>query len=131
MIAGAAFLAAGVVLNVWAERLFRHNDVGVCPFTPVPVLIERGPYGVSLLSGALSNIWSSVAFLIWLHYAFVLPEEAFLRREVGEAFDPAVYDRRRSRSETSPAVMGRRYSGLTPAGSKRSRFSACSALAPA
>src|SRR5262245_18715199 len=39
MIAGAAFVIAGVVLNVWAERLFRHHGVGVCPFTHVPVLV--------------------------------------------------------------------------------------------
>jgi len=101
--AGAIFLASGVVLNVWAERMFRHNGVGVCPFTHVPVLISAGPYrvtrnpmyvglvclnlGVTLFSGVLENLWSSIALLIWLHYAFILPEEAFLRRKLGEAFD--------------------------------------------
>src|SRR5262249_41122952 len=41
MAAGATLLAAGVLLNVWAERLFRRNHVGVCPFTDVPVLFDR------------------------------------------------------------------------------------------
>jgi hypothetical protein len=88
---------------IWSERLFRRSDVGVCPFTRVPVLIETGPYrvtrnpmyvgliclnlGATLFSGVVANIWSCVAFAIWLHYAFVLPEEAFLRSEVGAAFD--------------------------------------------
>jgi len=103
MIAGGVLLLAGAALNVWAERLFKRHGVGVCPFTPVPLLVARGPYrltrnpmyvglvclnaGVALLTGVLANLWSSVALVIWLHYAFVLPEEAFLRQEVGAAFD--------------------------------------------
>jgi protein-S-isoprenylcysteine O-methyltransferase Ste14 len=108
MVPGALLLVLGIVLNIWAERLFRMKDVGVCPFTPVPVLIVRGPYrltrnpmylglvclnlGVTLLTGVLPNLWSSIAFVIWLQYAFVLPEEAFLRRHLGSAFDE--YERR-------------------------------------
>ena len=101
--AGGLLLVAGVVLNVWAERLFRHSGVGVCPFTHVPVMVARGPYrltrnpmylglvclnlGATLLTGVLANAWSSIAFGMWLHFAFVLPEEVFLRRELGRAFD--------------------------------------------
>jgi protein-S-isoprenylcysteine O-methyltransferase Ste14 len=101
--AGATFLAIGLLFNVWAERLFRWNNVGVCPFTHVPGLILRGPYrvtrnpmylglvclnlSVTFFSGALANIWSSVALFIWLHYAFVLPEEVFLRAQLGSTFD--------------------------------------------
>jgi hypothetical protein len=67
-----------VLFNVWAERLFHWKNVGVRPFTHVPVLILRGPYrvtrnpmyvglvclnlSVTFFSGALANIWSSVAF---------------------------------------------------------------------
>ncbi len=103
VVAGALLLAAGSVLNIWSERLFRNNDVGVCPFTRVPALVTRGPYrvtrnpmylglvclnlGVTLLSGVLANLWSSIALFIWLHYAFVLPEEAFLHQEMGDLFD--------------------------------------------
>jgi protein-S-isoprenylcysteine O-methyltransferase Ste14 len=105
---GIGLLLVGCALNVWAERLFRRHDVGVCPFTRVPVLVERGPYrmtrnpmylglvalnlSASFLTGVLPNLWSSVAFALWLHYAFVLPEEAYLRREQGAAF--AEYARR-------------------------------------
>jgi len=100
---GAGLVTAGVILNIWAERLFRRNQVGVCPFTHVPAIVDSGPYrftrnpmylglvclnlGMTFLSGALPNVWSSVALFIWLHYAFVLPEESFLKREIGEAFD--------------------------------------------
>src|SRR5262249_11539628 len=101
--AGATFLIAGMLLNIWAERLFRHNNVGVCPFTHVPGLVAGGPYrftrnpmylglvclnvGITVLSGVLVNLWSSIAFFIWLHYAFVLPEEIFLRQELAGVFD--------------------------------------------
>jgi len=101
--AGVVFLAAGVLLNVRAERLFRRNSVGVCPFSNVPVLIVSGPYrfsrnpmylslvclnlGPTLLSGALANLWSSIALFMWLHYEFVLPEEVFLRYKLGATFD--------------------------------------------
>ena len=108
VVSGVTLLMAGAALNVWAERLFRVSDVGVCPFTHVPQVVERGPYritrnpmylglvslnlGVTLLSGVLENLWSSVAFAIWLHYAFVLPEEGFLRHQLGVAFED--YSRR-------------------------------------
>jgi protein-S-isoprenylcysteine O-methyltransferase Ste14 len=101
--AGAMFVIAGIVANVWSEKLFRTSDVGVCPFTHVPVLIARGPYrltrnpmyvglvclnvGLTLMSGVLANVWSSIAFWIWLHYEFVRPEEDFLRQELGGSYD--------------------------------------------
>jgi len=100
---GAALLVTGLLLNVWADRLFRRNDVGVCPFTDVPVLVDGGPYRISrnpmylglvclnlsvtFSTGVLANVWSSIAFLIWLHFAFVLPEEFFLRTRLSGIYD--------------------------------------------
>jgi protein-S-isoprenylcysteine O-methyltransferase Ste14 len=100
---GSLLLLTGVALNVWAERIFRRNGVGVCPFSHVPAVMTHGPYrvtrnpmylglvcvnlGVTVLSGVVANAWSSIALAIWLHYAFVLREEAFLRHELGERFD--------------------------------------------
>src|SRR5262245_1627302 len=93
---GVALLLAGATLNIWAERLFRWNDVGVCPFTNVPIVVTGGPYrltrnpmyvglvclnaGATFVTGVLPNLWISVALAMWLHYAFVLPEEEFLRK---------------------------------------------------
>jgi len=103
VLTGAAFLAAGVVLNLWSERWFRRHDVGVCPFTPVSVLIVRGPYrltrnpmyaglvslalGVAMVTGVPANAWSAIAYAIWLHHAYVLPEERFLRARLGSAYE--------------------------------------------
>jgi protein-S-isoprenylcysteine O-methyltransferase Ste14 len=96
---GVAALTAGVVLNVWAERLFRRAGVGVCPFSQVPHLIATGPYcftrnpmylGLVLISasgplmtGLLWNLWPAVALAVWLHVRFVVLEEAFLRQQLG------------------------------------------------
>jgi protein-S-isoprenylcysteine O-methyltransferase Ste14 len=94
--------AAGVVLNVWAERLFRKSGVGVCPFSPVPNLVITGPYrftrnpmylGMVLLSaswplmmGLYWNLWPAAALAAWLHFRFVLPEEEFLRGRLGVSY---------------------------------------------
>lgn len=47
VVAGAALIALGVLLNVWAERLFRWGATGVCPFSPATVLVKRGPFRLS------------------------------------------------------------------------------------
>ncbi len=41
---GIAMLVTGIAVNIWADRLFRKNGVGVCPFSPVPSLVNKGPY---------------------------------------------------------------------------------------
>lgn len=98
-LAGVAMLAAGAVLNVWAERLFRRAGAGVCPFSPAPNLVSTGPYrftrnpmylGMVLLSasgpliaGLYWNLWAPAALAVWLHFRYVLPEEQFLRDRLG------------------------------------------------
>jgi protein-S-isoprenylcysteine O-methyltransferase Ste14 len=100
---GVVLIVAGVVLNVWSVRLFERHAVGVCPFSPAAVLVTRGPYalsrhpmylgliaialGLTIATGVLANMWISVAFAIWLHCAFVLPEEGFLRKLFGAGYD--------------------------------------------
>jgi protein-S-isoprenylcysteine O-methyltransferase Ste14 len=100
--AGAALLATGVVMNVWAERLFRKNGVGVCPFSPVPTLITTGPYrftrnpmylgmvlssaSVPLITGLYWNLWPAAMLAVWLHVRFILPEEQFLRDRLGVCY---------------------------------------------
>lgn len=101
-VAGAMMLAAGVVLNVWAERLFRKSGVGVCPFSVVPKLVGTGPYrltrnpmylgmvlisaSVVLITGLYWNLWPAAALAVWLHIRFVLPEEEFLRDRLGVCY---------------------------------------------
>ncbi len=100
---GVALVLAGVVANVWAERLFRRGGVGVCPFSEAPRVITQGPYrvtrnpmylGIVLVAGGVAiamGSWVSlvpVAILaVWLHWRFVLPEEEFLRERLGYAYE--------------------------------------------
>ena len=55
VIAVAALIVAGIVLNVWAERLFRRNRVGVCPFSTAPFWSTPGLTG----SPATRCTWDS------------------------------------------------------------------------
>jgi protein-S-isoprenylcysteine O-methyltransferase Ste14 len=102
-ISGGALVIAGAALNVWSARLFERKSVGICPFSPAAALVTTGPFalsrhpmyvglvalsaGLTLLTGVLANLWISVAFAIWLHHAYVLPEERFLRDRFGAAYD--------------------------------------------
>ena len=101
--AGALLLVIGVALNVWSARSFERASVGICPFSPTPVLVATGPFalsrhpmyvglvalslGLTVVTGVLANVWISVAFAIWLHHAYVLPEERFLRDRFGATYD--------------------------------------------
>lgn len=101
--AGVALIGAGAWLNVWSDRRFRINGVGVCPFSHTPTLLVDGPFaltrnpmylglvsisvGPTLASGALANGWIPAAYAIWLHFAYVIPEEQFLRDRFGPRFE--------------------------------------------
>jgi protein-S-isoprenylcysteine O-methyltransferase Ste14 len=103
VLGGLSLVAAGIVLNLWSVSLFERNGVGIRPFSFTPALVARGPYhvsrhpmylglvaivlGLSVATGVLANIWSAVALGVWLHYAYVLPEERYLRDQFGAAYD--------------------------------------------
>ncbi|HME08443.1 MAG TPA: isoprenylcysteine carboxylmethyltransferase family protein [Bryobacteraceae bacterium] len=99
---GIAMLLGGIVLNIWAERLFRKSGTGVCPLSPVSRLINDGPYRItrnpmylgmvlisasaSLIAGLFLNLCSAAALAVWLHLRFILPEEKFLRETLGVGY---------------------------------------------
>jgi protein-S-isoprenylcysteine O-methyltransferase Ste14 len=108
---GGLLLMTGASLNLWASGLFSKREVGICPFSPVPRLIEDGPYrfsrnpmylgmvllvaGTCLLTGCPWNLWTALVYAIWLQLRFILPEERFLGGLFGDAF--AAYSRGRGR----------------------------------
>ncbi len=103
MIFGFSLLIAGAWLNIAADRLFRRNGVGVCPFSETPRLITHGPYritrnpmylglvlllaGIAFLTGVMANAWTAVAYAAWILKSYVMPEEDFLRRLFGADFN--------------------------------------------
>lgn len=101
--AGALALAAtGIVLNLDASARFKARAVGICPFSPAPVLVKDGSFrftrnpmylglvlvsaAFAIVSGAPWNLVFPAIYAGWLHQAFILPEEAFLMERHGEAF---------------------------------------------
>lgn len=102
LLAGGLALLAGAALNLWADAVFKRRQVPVCPFRPVPGLVEEGPYrytrnpmylgmvlicaGAALLTRSPVNLLAAAAFGAWLRQRFVIPEEAFLRSQVGRPF---------------------------------------------
>lgn len=99
MLWGMGMLVVGVVLNLWADRLFAKSKVGVRPFSPVPSLVSEGPYrftrnpmylgmvlicaGTALMTGLYFNLCAAAVLAVWLHLQFVLPEEEFLQKQLG------------------------------------------------
>ncbi len=102
ILAGVALFLAGALLNIWSDQLFRRHNVGVCPFSPAPTLLETGPYrwsrnpmylglvciaaGPAIFTTVFWNLIAAAALLVWLHFRYVLAEEAFLRESFTTAF---------------------------------------------
>jgi protein-S-isoprenylcysteine O-methyltransferase Ste14 len=111
LVLGGILLIAGSILNLWASGSFTRHDVGICPFSRVPRLVADGPYhfsrnpmylgmvflvaGTSLLAACPWNLWTALAFAIWLHFRFILPEERFLAGLFGGAYATYVQGRGR------------------------------------
>ncbi len=99
--ATVALLSAGLV--AWAARCHRDAGLAFMPFAPLQPLLKTGPYrftrnpvyvGMAGLLGALAILFSSwlfvvalVAFLAYVHFAFVLPAEARQLAAHGAAWD--------------------------------------------
>ena len=93
----------GITLNLTAVHDFARHRVSVPPFGETPQLVVRGPYrfsrnpmylGLVALSatpvvgtGVWWNAYALIVYWAWLHFSYVRPEEVFLRRKFGAAFD--------------------------------------------
>lgn len=99
---GAPFIGVGLILNFWADRLFRKHRTTVKPFGRPTALVEEGPFqlsrnpmylgmvlaaiGIAMLLGTLSP-FLVVGALVWLFTSrFILVEEAALEDEFGDAW---------------------------------------------
>lgn len=103
ILGGVALVAAGIGLNLAAVRQFQAHKVGVVPFSPAAELAADGPFrftrnpmylGLIALSaspavavGAWFNLAAPAVLAVWLHQAYVLKEEAFLRERFGAVFE--------------------------------------------
>ncbi len=100
---GWVLIVGGVLLALWAERLFAHAGTGVRPFTPSTALVATGPYrltrnpmylgmilvllGGFILGGSLSSFLLIPVFFWLIHTRFVLPEEDHMAAHFGKDFE--------------------------------------------
>jgi protein-S-isoprenylcysteine O-methyltransferase Ste14 len=102
LLIGAVVAATGIGLALSAFGLFQKSGQDLRPWMPSPSLVLRGPYrftrnpmyvgmfllqiGVGFLNGNLWVVLLAVATLMVVHYAAVLPEEAYLEHKFGDDY---------------------------------------------
>lgn len=100
---GWVLVVGGILLAVWAERLFARAGTGVRPFTPSTALVATGPYrftrnpmylgmmlvllGGFILGGSLGSFLIFPVFFWIIHTRFVLPEEDHMASHFGEDYE--------------------------------------------
>ena len=98
--AGLIPLAAGIALNLSADRALKRNGTTVRPFEPSTALVTTGVYkysrnpmylgmiltvaGAAFLLGALSPFIIVPAFAITMNRVFVVTEETMLAERFGD-----------------------------------------------
>jgi protein-S-isoprenylcysteine O-methyltransferase Ste14 len=99
---GVVLILLGIVLNVWADRLFKQHATTVKPFQESSSLITEGVFrlsrhpmylgmvlilvGLALLVGSLTPWIVVVAFGILADSVFIRPEESMLEETFGEEY---------------------------------------------
>jgi len=102
-VAGAALMACGLALAIWAGRTFRRAGTPVNPFEPSSALVRQGPFrfsrnpiyvgmAVLYLGGSiLANTFWPVLFLPLslgvLYFTVIRREERYLSTKFGAAYD--------------------------------------------
>lgn len=101
-LAGPAPLAAGLLLNLLADRTFKKKDASVKPFERSTILVTAGVFaisrhpmylgmtlillGIALLLGSLTPLFVPVGFPLLMDRLFVSPEEHILASAFGDRF---------------------------------------------
>ena len=101
-LAGSGILLLGLLLLVLAGGLFKQADTDMIPFKNVSALVTTGVYrytrnpmylGMALILlacavivGAGTAFLVPLAFVVIIHYRFILPEEQMLRELFPQAF---------------------------------------------
>ncbi len=99
---GALVLGAGIVIAVWALRLFKRRGTPHNPFALPSALVTTGPFrfsrspmylgvtlvllGIALLVGALPLFLVPLGFAITMHVAYIPREERNLERQFGQEY---------------------------------------------
>jgi protein-S-isoprenylcysteine O-methyltransferase Ste14 len=99
---GGVLIVGGLVLVVWAARLFQRAGTAIRPFERSSALVTDGPYrysrnpmylgmvcvltGLGLVLGTIAS-FAVIPVFVWLiQQRFIRPEEAVLARTFGSAY---------------------------------------------
>lgn len=99
---GVVFVLAGILLVLWAVRLFGQAGTAIKPFQEASALVVRGPYrltrnpmyvgmvgvlvGIAVLLGSLAPFSIIPPFVALMDVRFIRPEEAALERIFGARY---------------------------------------------
>ncbi|MGO9801907.1 MAG: methyltransferase family protein [Steroidobacteraceae bacterium] len=99
---GAVPVALGILLNMWADQLFKRAGTAVKPFEPSIALVVAGPFRFSrnpmyfgmvlVLAGIAIGLgsatpWLVVPLFVWrVTERFIVPEERKLEETVGQQY---------------------------------------------
>jgi protein-S-isoprenylcysteine O-methyltransferase Ste14 len=99
---GAAVIAGGLAVIIWAAALFKKAGTPIKPFEPTTALVLAGPYewtrnpmylgmvltlaGAGLLLGSLSPFLMVALFTIFIDTQFIRHEERLLATTLGEPY---------------------------------------------
>ncbi len=99
---GLVFVLGGILLVLWAARLFGQAGTPIKPFQEASALVIRGPYrltrnpmyvgmvtvlvGIAVLLGSLSPVIIIPLFVALMDWRFIRVEEAALERTFGAKY---------------------------------------------
>jgi protein-S-isoprenylcysteine O-methyltransferase Ste14 len=99
---GFLFIVLGIILNIWADLLFKKNRTTVKPYKNPTELITSGPFrisrhpmylgmmlillGIAIVSGTLIAFVFPVVFIILIELFFIPFEEKNLERIFGRKY---------------------------------------------
>jgi len=100
---GSLLILLGLILNIWADQLFKRNRTVISPDKVPTTLVLNGPFkisrnpmylgmlkalvGVSIILGSLSSFMGPILFFIAMEKKFIPIEEKNIFSVFGEDFD--------------------------------------------
>jgi len=99
---GVIFIIFGVVMNIWADALFKKHQTTVKPDGKPVYLVAEGPFrisrhpmylgmlsilfGIAIILGSVITFISPVIFFVIMNQKFIRTEEESMIKEFGEKY---------------------------------------------
>ena len=100
---GIILIIAGIILNLWADRIFKDQKTTVKPDEKPTSLIDYGPFkisrnpmylgmtiilvGAGIILGSISSFSGSLLFLLVMGFYFIPDEERKMKESFGSDFE--------------------------------------------